>query len=237
MPTLHVLLNKEALRPDLLGERVVIVLDILFATSTIVHAFGAGAASIWPALDRDDATRIATGLSGAVLAGEYMAEMLPGFAHPAPLALAREPLGGNPLVYCTTNGTVALRGASSAPHVYVGALLNGAALVAHVVRAHPVAPVLLICSGSAGNFNLEDFFGAGHFAWHFAKYGGYEPSDAARAALMLYQGSDAHTALHASRVGRMMAARNLGHEVDYAATRDSLDVVARLEGERLLRVS
>src|ERR1700743_1571328 len=131
MPTLHVLLRKEDLHPQDLEDRIVIVLDILFATSTMVHALSQGVESIWPAIDREDAERVAAEVGDCVLSGEYLAEHLPGFAAAWPLMLSREGLRGRKLVYCTTNGTVALRTARAARIAYVGALLNGAALVAY----------------------------------------------------------------------------------------------------------
>lgn len=230
MPKLHVVLKKEELDPTRLRGKVVIVLDVLFATSTIVHAFGQGVRCIWPALDADDALRIAARLDAPLLAGEYLAGSLPGFAAATPLALAQgdSGMGGATLVYATTNGTVALHHAAAAAHVYVGALLNGAALVAHIARVHPDASVLVVCSGSVNRFNLEDFYGAGHIAAHFKLAGSYAMSDAALAALLLYQGCDADTALQSSRVGRMMQAHQLQHEVEYAAQRDTLDVVPEL---------
>lgn len=231
MPKLHVLLKKEELDPTRLRGKVVIVLDVLFATSTIVHAFGHGVRCVWPALDADDAVRIAAKLDAPLLAGEYLAGSLPGFAPATPLALARGDTGiaGATLVYATTNGTVALHHAAGAAHVYVGALLNGAALVAHIARAHPDASVLVVCSGSVDRFNLEDFYGAGHIAAHFKLAGSYAMSDAALAAMLLYHGCDADTALQSSRVGRMMQAHQLQHEVEYAAQRDTLDVVPELD--------
>jgi 2-phosphosulfolactate phosphatase len=233
MPTLHVLLKKEDLSPAHLAGRVVIVLDILFATSTMVHALSEGVDVVWPALDSDDANVVAAGVGECIKAGEYLAEYLPGFASPAPLQLGREPLRGKALVYCTTNGTVALRAASGAPHVYAGALLNAAALVSHVVRTHPDSQVLIVCSGSVGNFNLEDFYGAGHFVEHFERLGDYELNDAARAAKLLRSGHSARAVLMNSRVGLMMQARGLGNEVEYCAQLDILNVVARLEGGSL----
>ena len=122
MPSLHVLFKKEDLDPARLEGKVVIVLDVLFATSTIVHAFGQGIACIWPAMDAEDARRIASTLQVPLLAGEYLAHPLPGFGPATPLALAATGLAGATLVYATTNGTVALNNASTAAHVYVGAL-------------------------------------------------------------------------------------------------------------------
>ena len=228
MPKLHVLFKKEDLDRTRLKDKVVIVLDVLFATSTIVHAFAQGVDRIWPARDAGDAVRIAANLQTPMLAGEYLAEGLPGFGPSTPLALAETGLQGSTLVYATTNGTVALNNAADAAHVYVGALMNGAALAAYVARRHPQAHVLLLCAGSVDSFNLEDFYGAGHIAAHFDRIGGYSPTDAALAAILLCRNCDAPTALHASRVGRIMQAHGLKHEVDCAAQFDTHLVVPEL---------
>jgi 2-phosphosulfolactate phosphatase len=239
MPSLQVLLKKEDINPAHLEGRVVVVLDILFATSTMVHALAEGVEAIWPALNGDDANAVAGGLGECIRSGEYLAEHLPGFAPAWPLLLAREALSGRKLVYCTTNGTVALRASTAAAFAYVGALLNGAALVSHIRRTHPGSSVLVVCSGSVGNFNLEDFYGAGHLVDHFEKQGGggYELNDAARAAKLVRRGYSAVEVLMGSRVGLMMQAKGLAHEVEYCAQLDILDVVARLDGTSLRRVS
>src|SRR6186713_400404 len=132
MPTLHVVLHKEALDSTLTQNKIVIVLDILFATSTIVHAFSEGIERIWPALDRHDAARIASSLESPLLAGEHLGEPIPGFSASTPLGCDRS--RHKELVYCTTNGTVALRRSVGAKQIYVGALLNGSALVKHIVK-------------------------------------------------------------------------------------------------------
>ena len=90
------------------------------------------------------------------------ADTLPGFVHPTPKALLAEGVNDRLLIYCTTNGTVALAKAQGAAHVYAAALLNGRAVVEHIVAQHPDSTVLIVCSGSADNFNLEDFYGAGY---------------------------------------------------------------------------
>ena len=234
MPTVQVLCTQQELDPKRIGDRIVVVLDILFATSTIVHALSEGVKSVWLALDRHEAKDIAATLGQALCAGEYLTETLPGFAPAVPLALGRHGLKDRALVYCTTNGTGALRRAAAAAFVYPGALLNGAALVAHIVCEHPDSPVMIVCAGSGGRFNLEDFYGAGHLVSHFkTQRSGYELNDAANAALLLYRGCDARTALLSSRVGKIMCERSLQDEVEYAARHDSLNVVVRLENDRV----
>jgi 2-phosphosulfolactate phosphatase len=234
-PSLHVLLKKEDLQPAHLEDRIVIVLDILFATSTMVHALSEGVAGIWPALDTKDADVVAAAIGPCIKSGEYLADHLAGFSAAMPLLLSREPLRGKNLVYCTTNGTAALRAATAAPFAYVGSLLNAAALVSHITTVHPNRSVLIVCSGSVGNFNLEDFYGAGHFVEHFEAHRGYELNDAARGARLLRRGYDARTVLTGSRVGLIMRAKGLTNEVEYCAQLDILDVVARLDETGVLR--
>jgi 2-phosphosulfolactate phosphatase len=237
MPTLHVVLKREDLSPVNLADKVVIVLDILFATSTMAHALSKGVSAIWPALNADDANLVAARVGDCIKAGEYLAEHLPGFAPAMPLLLGREALQGRTLVYSTTNGTVALRAATGAAFAYIGALLNGAAVVSQVVRNHPDSPVLIVCSGSMGNFNLEDFYGAGHFVEHFQNLTGgrYELNDAARGAKLLRTAHAPRDVLLNSRVGLMMQAKGMTDEVEYCAQFDILNVVAGLKEDGALR--
>lgn len=235
MAKIHVLLKKEELDGERLPGKAVIVLDILFATSTIVTALAHGAREVIPTLDRQAALLEAQRLREGdyVLSGELYAETLPGFAHPTPLALTREPLAGTTLIYSTTNGTVALTKAAEADHVYAAALLNGPAVVDHISKEHPDSTVLIVCAGSADNFNLEDFYGAGYLASLFSGAGEHELTDAALAARLLHEKTDAMDCLLGARVGRMMQARGLAHEVEFAAQKARYAVVPRLVNGRL----
>ena len=56
-PSLHVLVRREDIDASRLDGRVVVVIDVLFATSTIVHALASGASRVYPAFDADDARR------------------------------------------------------------------------------------------------------------------------------------------------------------------------------------
>ncbi len=237
MAKLHVLLKKEELDGERLPGKTVVVLDILFATSSIVTVLAHGASEVLPQLHGAAALEAARGLPAGsyVLSGELNATTLDGFCHPTPLALLREDVGGRPLIYCTTNGTVALAKAREAEHVYAAALLNGAAVVDRVLRDDPQDTVLIVCSGSADRFNLEDFYGAGYLVSLFAARGAvHELSDAARAARLLHDRSDALECLEASRVGQMMLARGLRDEVAFAATKSRFGVVPELRDGRLL---
>ena len=228
----HVLTKKEELDSVRLPGKVVVVLDIIFATTTMVAALANGAKEIVPVLDEKTARACAGDYPGCVLSGELYAETLPGFAHPAPLALVAHGVQGKSVIYSTTNGTVAMTQASGAARVYCGALLNAQPLVEHVVATHPKETVLIVCSGSGDNFNFEDFYGAGYFVECLLPHVS-DLSDAAKAALALYRQAKAPEALLDCRVGRMMVARGLAHEVEFACRRDIFPVIPVLEQGRL----
>ena len=230
----HVLTKKEELDSVRLPGKVVVVLDILFATSTMVTALAHGAKEVIPVLDGGAARACAKTLDddSYVLSGELYAQTLPGFAHPAPLALVAHGVQGKSVIYSTTNGTVAMTQASGAARVYCGALLNARRLVEHIVATHARETILIVCSGSGNNFNFEDFYGAGYFVECLLPHV-KDLSDAAKAALLLYRQARAPEALLDCRVGRMMVARGLGHEVEFACQRDAFPVVPVLEHGRL----
>lgn len=234
---IHVLTKKEELDSVRLPGKVVVVLDILFATTTMVAALAHGAAQVIPVLDQSAALAMARNFpeNSRVLAGELYAETLPGFAHPAPLALIEHGVRDKTVVYSTTNGTVAMTQAAGAARVYCGAMLNVGALASHIVERHPRDTVLVVCAGSGNNFNFEDFWGAGCFVERFAGLLGAaaDLSDSAKAARALYHHARAPDALLDCRVGRMMAARGLRHEVEFACRVDAFPVVPALEQGRL----
>jgi 2-phosphosulfolactate phosphatase len=234
---IHVLTKKEELDTVRVAGKVVVVLDILFATTTMVAALAHGATEVVPVLDEAAARAEAKKFDAKsfVLSGELNADTLPGFAHPAPLALLEHGIEGKALIYSTTNGTVCMSQAAGAARVYCGALLNAQRLVEHILAVHPRETVLLVCAGSANNFNLEDFCGAGAFVERFADGlgGSADLSDAAKAALGFYRQARLPQALLDCRVGRMMLRRGLGEEVEFACRLDAFPVVPALEGGRL----
>lgn len=228
----HVLTKKEELDTVRIAGKVAVVLDVLFATSTMVTALSRGATAVIPAMDESSARAEAHNRAAGsyVIAGELYADTIQGFAPPTPLALSAHGLAGRTLIYSTTNGTVAIRACSGAAHLYCGALLNGRALADRIASAHADQTVLLVCSGSMNNFNLEDFYGAGYLVDLLAERLGEcaDFSDAARAARALYRHAAPETSLLNCRVGKMMVERGLEDEVRFAAQLSVLDVVPKL---------
>ncbi|MFN0306144.1 MAG: 2-phosphosulfolactate phosphatase [Burkholderiales bacterium] len=230
---IHVLSRKEELGTVALAGKVVIVLDILFATTTMTVALAHGATMVIPTMDeasaRDESARHPRG--SFVLAGELYANVFEGFTAPTPLALLDHGVRDKKLILATTNGTVAVKESAAADHLYVASLLNGAAMVSHVLAKHPTNPIVIVCSGSMGNFNFEDYYGAGYLVDLFIKSLGQDidVSDAARASRAVFSSGKPVDMLSNCRVGRIMTGRGHAREIDYAAQLSSLQVVPRLE--------
>lgn len=237
-PTLHVILKKEDLDTQRIAAQVVVVVDTLFATTSIVTALAEGAETVLPALDEHDARAIAATHADPekiLLSGELMAATLPGFCPPTPLALSRHGLAGKTVVYATTNGTVALRKAASAHRVFAGCLRNARATSQHVAGMHDGRTVLVVCAGSSGRFNLEDFYTAGRLVRHLAAHGEFALTDAARVAAG-YAGAHGTEVLQDSELARHDGGL-WANELAFASEADSVSLVAQLVDNRIVRVN
>ncbi|WKA48296.1 2-phosphosulfolactate phosphatase [Geobacillus zalihae] len=237
MTKVHVVLRKEDIDEMALADRkVAVVFDVLLATSSITAVLAAGARSVIPVRDAEEAKEIALRLpeGSYELVGEYEGRTIAGFHPPAPLFL-QTVCPGKTVVLSTTNGTVAIRRAQPARAVYAASLLNSPAVGEHICRLHQEETIIVICSGSSGRFCLEDFYGAGYFVHCLIEQGinAAELSDSATAAWLFYrQYSDegkAKEVLSASRVGRWMMAYGLEKEIDYINRHGSLSAVPKLE--------
>jgi 2-phosphosulfolactate phosphatase len=159
----------EAVAPSALAGVVVLVVDVLRASTTMITALAHGCAGIVPVIDAGEARRRAAmlGAGSAVLAGERRGETIPGFLlGNSPLEVSAERVGGRTLVFTTSNGTRALLAARGAAAVGVAAFVNLSAAVAWARTAG--GDVTVLCAGERGQISLEDYVCAGFLAERLA---------------------------------------------------------------------
>lgn len=147
---------------------VAVVIDVLRASTTIVHALAHGCTAVVPCGEVDEARRVAEGLprGSAVLGGERRGEPIPGFdLGNSPGEYTADACRGKTLVMTTTNGTRALLASLEADVVLVGAFVNLAATVQRLI--HETRPVHIVCAGTDGRISYEDSLLAGAFASRF----------------------------------------------------------------------
>ena len=133
-----------------------VVIDILRASTTIVHALAQGARQVIPCLTVEEAEAVAGRLpERPLLGGERHARLIPGFdLDNSPLKYTRDVVAGRTIVFTTTNGTKALQQCSAADEALVGAFVNRRALVERLRTES--RPVHLICAGTDGYLTADD---------------------------------------------------------------------------------
>src|SRR5579863_786881 len=179
-----------AFEPDELRGGAAVVIDVLRATSTIVHALAAGATSVVPCGEIEEARRIAAQcpVGTYLLGGERGGRKIKGFdLGNSPSEYVRTVVSGKKVIFTTTNGTQALIRAKEARRVLVGAMSNLGAVVEHL--ANESGPVHLVCSGTERRVTLEDVLCAGAIAhWlELADERADTDDDATQLAVGLYQ--------------------------------------------------
>lgn len=234
-----------------LNGGAVVVIDVLRATTTIIHAVAAGAREVIPCLEIDEAWRAAAGYppGEALLGGERGGVKIDGFdLGNSPEEYNRATVGGKTVVLTTTNGTRAMMLCRQAKRVLVGAFVNASAVARALLLEERVH---LLCAGTDGEITREDVLFAGRVAHHLlSDLPGYEPqqNDPCRLAHECYQnllaadGIDlsagansrleeiaalTHELRH-SQGGRNLIEVGLEHDIGVAAQVDRFEIVPEL---------
>lgn len=170
--------------PELHTGSIVIVIDILRASSAICTAFANGAHAIIPVAGVDEAKEYKE--KGYLVAAERDGFVL-DFADfgNSPFNFTNDRVEGKTIVYSTTNGTGIINLASAAYMIAVGSFLNLGALLRWTTDQEK--NVMLFCAGWKNRFNLEDTVYAGAFAFSLMDSGLYSTScDSTLAAIDIW---------------------------------------------------
>lgn len=170
--------------------RIVAIIDVLRASTSIAIALANGAKAIIPTESSEEAVIRAKNFarSEVRLAGERRMHPIPGFDFGnSPRDFTREAVEGKTILMTTTNGTPALLGVQGARDVVVASYVNFSAVLA-LLRAglRGGAEVAIICAGRDRQFSLEDAACAGRYARHITKrLANIHVNDGARASMYL----------------------------------------------------
>lgn len=137
--------------------RVAVVIDVLRATTTISQALANGAAAIIPVLTPEEAHQAAEAnpAQAYLRGGEREGVLIPGFdLSNSPLEYTPARVSGKTILFTTTNGTRAIRGAAVAEHVLICSFLNVPAVASKIIALG--LDVAICCAGTHDRFSLED---------------------------------------------------------------------------------
>jgi 2-phosphosulfolactate phosphatase len=139
-------------------EAIVVIVDILRATSAICTAFMNGVKRIIPVATLEEAQTFKN--KGYMVAAERdgIVRDFADFGN-SPFNFTSERIAGKEIAYSTTNGTNCIMLARNNFRVLIGAYLNISAIAEYVVSQK--RDLLILCAGWKNKFNLEDTLFAG----------------------------------------------------------------------------
>ncbi|MDQ6821688.1 MAG: 2-phosphosulfolactate phosphatase [Actinomycetota bacterium] len=212
-------------RAELRSAAVVVVIDVLRATSTITQALAAGYTKV---LCTDSVERAAVlRAPGRVLAGEQRCAMPAGFDHGnSPLDARR--CAGRELILATTNGTPTIVAAARrGSRVLLACLLNFDAVLKALLETAGVSELDLqiVCSGTDGAPALEDTYLAGLLC---AALPGPRTDAALIAQAVSLSYPTSFEALTSSADAGVLRAAGLADDIAYCALTSKLDIVPRV---------
>jgi len=232
---LDVYLLPDLIEPEQLAGKTAVVIDVLRATTTIIHALASGAEQVIPCLEVEEAKQVAARLGGrGITGGERGGKQIPGFdLGNSPAEYGPERVAGKTVVFTTTNGTRALLRFKSAGRVLLGAFVNFSALCRELADERQI---VLLCAGTDGNVTREDTLLAGAIVDDLARSRNWALNDQAllaadawRTAVRLLVDRPLGITLRDSHGGRNLIEIGQENDIDLAAQIDKFDIVPQLD--------
>lgn len=214
-------------------DAVVVVTDVLRASSAIVTAFMNGVERIIPVGTLEEAKTYKE--RGFMVAAERdgIVRDFADFGN-SPHNFTSERVRGNQIVYSTTNGTNAIKLASSGSQVLIGAYLNISALADHIKKAG--RDLLILCAGWKNKYNLEDSLFAGALSQMVLEDDQFDTiCDATLGAIDLYNVAKEDMMAYVEKVAQKgrLRANNLDDVIPYCHEHDLTNLIPVLDGDHL----
>ncbi len=216
---------------------IVVVIDVLRATSAICAAFQYGVKKMIPVATLEEAFEYKK--EGYIVAAERKGQIVEGFKlGNSPLVYLNGEYKGKTIVITTTNGTQAIHVARKANTVVIGSFLNLDALANWLIEQK--RNVLLLGSGWKETFCLEDTICAGAFVNKLLNSGEYRSEhDSTIAAKFLYLSASENFFgyLKASSHRRRLKALNLNEDIKFCLTPNQTNVIPIKQGKYMVKMS
>lgn len=216
-------------------DSVVVVIDILRASSAITTAFFNGVSKMIPVATVEEAQKYKN--EGYLVAAERNAEIVPGFdLGNSPFGYMSNRVKGKTIAITTTNGTQAIHAAREAKKIIIGSFLNLDTIIEYLKKEKK--DVVFLCAGWKNKFNLEDTLFAGAVAEQLIyKYGFNSVCDSTIAAMELYKHAkhDLYGFLSHSSHRNRLEKLDLERDIRYCLTPNQCPVVPVMSGSFLVR--
>ena len=222
--------------------KVVAVIDVLRASTTIAVALANGARTVVPFESSDEAITRSKQLERdqVLLAGERKNLPIPGFdLGNSPVEFTESRVAGRNVFITTTNGTRALTSLQGARDVVVASYVNHAAVTAMLRAAARESDILIVCAGDEGHFSLEDGACAGRYVRTITDQNpSITTNDAGLACALIDRtyGDNIAKIFEDSAHGQALAKAGFGDDLVACAAVDSHPVVPIYQDKQITRL-
>lgn len=236
-PTLFTSLSPALLKLYDVDDAIVVIIDVLRATSTIATALYNGAQYIIPVESVQQCIETGAAL-GAITAGEREGKIAEGLQNGnSPFEYSPGFVGGKPMVLTTTNGTKLLymAVAAGAKNIVTGSFPNLSAVVRYLLQQNK--NVVLACAAWKDRVNLEDTLFAGAVI-HQVQHHFDINCDSSNMAHTIYRQAmpDLYEYIKTNRASHYLrlSAYGLEKDIQYCLTPDSADVLPVFSDGKLI---
>jgi 2-phosphosulfolactate phosphatase len=223
--------------------RVVAVIDVLRASTSIAAALSNGARAVIPLDSSDEVVTRAKAFerSDVLLAGERRMLPIPGFdLGNSPTEFKREVVEGKTILMTTTNGTPAIANTASARDVIIASYVNYTAVLTMLRTAlRGGSDVTIVCAGRDRQFALEDAGCAGRYVASVTKkIAGLDMNDAAQTCAMIDKrfGEQIVKLFEASEHGRALHDAGFDDDLMACAAVDSYPVIPLYQDRQITKL-
>jgi len=222
---------------ELRGKNIVVI-DVLRSSTTLAVALNSGAREIIPVESIENAVKISGSLFGDVTlrGGERNGKIIQGFnLGNSPLEYTEATVKGKSIIFCTTNGSVAMYKSRFAQNLAIGSFVNVTTVIEFIKEIQ--SDFLIICAGKAStvsNFSLEDTVCAGMIVHKLSTSKDFklELTDSSLASQALYKtyGKSLLKLMKNTEHGKYLVEIGFLEDLKVAAAVDSYPVLPVLSG-------
>jgi len=240
---LDVFFTPNQVKPIETAGRLVLIVDVLRASTTVATALGNGARTVIPVEGADEVILRSKEFarSQILLAGEQKMYAIAGFdIGNSPQAFTKEVVEGKTILITTTNGTRTLLGVQNARDIVIASYVNFSAVLAMMkVAASSNTDIAIICAGEEGSFTLEDAACAGRYVRAIPKRAdSIQTNDAAAASVVIEKkyGDNIAKVFKESSHGQALQSAGFGDDLAAAAQVDSYPVVPIYQDRQITKL-
>lgn len=223
---IDVIISANDIMESKIKGKIVVVIDMLRATSVITTALANGANRVIPLLTVEEAFEKGKELKvNYLLGGERRAVLIDGFhLSNSPLEYKEQVVRGKDIILSTTNGTRAINNCLSAKKILIGAMINGRAIAERLKELQE--DVVFVNAGTLGEFSMDDFICAGYMINCLTEGHEHELSDIATTAKYIYNNNpELMGYIGMARHYEVLKSLGLEEDIAYCCKKDVLKVV------------